>query len=75
MPHLVPVPSKRLIKLLEREGFRCIRTKGSHHYFLHETDGRTTVVPVHGGRDIGVGLLRPILNDLGWWVKEFARKI
>lgn len=75
MPHLSPVSTKHLIKLLKREGFKCIRIKGSHHYFINEIDGRTTVVPVHGNRDIGVVLLSSILDDLDWSVKEFAKKM
>ena len=75
MPHLSPVSPKRMIRLLKKEGFRCIRIKGSHHYFVHESDGRTTVIPVHGNRDIGIVLLSQILADLDWSVKEFAKKM
>ncbi len=75
MPHLSPIAPKRLMKLLEREGFVCIRIKGSHHFFIHEVDKRTTNVPVHGGRDIGVGLLRQILKDLNWSADEFHKRL
>lgn len=51
------VRGKKLIQALVRAGFTEIRVKGSHH-FLRHTDGRTTVVPVHTGETIGVGLLR-----------------
>ncbi len=74
MPHLSPISSRRLIQLLEREGFAWVKTKGSHRYFLH-TDGRTTSVPVHGGQEIGIGLLRPILRDVHWSVEEFQKKL
>jgi predicted RNA binding protein YcfA (HicA-like mRNA interferase family) len=51
-----------LIAALEREGFRVLRVKGSHHFLRHE-DGRSTVVPVHSGETIGPGLLHRILRD------------
>jgi predicted RNA binding protein YcfA (HicA-like mRNA interferase family) len=51
-----------LIKALGRLGFAVIRIKGSHH-FLRHSDGRCTVVPVHRGETVGVGLLGQILRD------------
>jgi predicted RNA binding protein YcfA (HicA-like mRNA interferase family) len=36
--------------------------KGSHH-FLRHPDGRCTVVPVHAGEVLGIGLLTKILKD------------
>ena len=56
------VRGKELIQALFRAGFVEIRVKGSHH-FLRHADGRTTVVPVHSGETIGVGLLGQILRD------------
>ena len=75
MSHLSPISPKRLIKLLEQEGFECIRIKGSHHFFLNEVNGKTTSVPLHGNQDIGVGLLRQILKDLNWSLDEFQKKL
>jgi predicted RNA binding protein YcfA (HicA-like mRNA interferase family) len=39
-----------------------VRIRGSHHSLRHP-DGRYTVVPVHAGETIGVGLLHKILKD------------
>jgi len=75
MPHLAPVSTKKLLRLLKQEGFVCIRSKGSHNYFYNENDGRTTVIPIHANRDIGVGLLKSILKDLNWSVEEFNKKL
>jgi predicted RNA binding protein YcfA (HicA-like mRNA interferase family) len=47
---------------LQRAGFEVIRVRGSHHFLRHQ-DGRTTVVPVHSGEDIGPGLMNKILAD------------
>jgi predicted RNA binding protein YcfA (HicA-like mRNA interferase family) len=56
------VRGKELIQALVRAGFVEIRVKGSHHLLRH-ADGRATVVPVHAGETIGVGLLGQILRD------------
>lgn len=60
MPTLRP---RKLIKILQGLGFEKVRQEGSHIFFKH-TDGRTTVVPFHAGKDIGRGLLREILNEI-----------
>lgn len=57
------VRARDLARVLEALGFVRVRQKGSHAFFLH-ADGRATVVPLHGGEDIGRGLLRRILRDI-----------
>jgi predicted RNA binding protein YcfA (HicA-like mRNA interferase family) len=42
--------------------FEILRIKGSH-YFLHHSDGRSTLVPVHSGETIGPGLFAKIIRD------------
>lgn len=64
--------ARKLIKIIIRLGFTKIRQEGSHIFFKH-SDGRTTVVPVHAGKDIGKGLLRSILNDIRLTPKELQK--
>lgn len=56
------LPAMELIAVLKKLGFEEIRQRGSHVYLRHQ-DGRSTVVPVHPGSDIGRGLLRKILRE------------
>lgn len=56
------ISGTRFIKALRKSGFEVLRIKGSHH-FLRHPDGRTTVVPVHRGENIGPGLLVKIMKD------------
>jgi predicted RNA binding protein YcfA (HicA-like mRNA interferase family) len=65
------VRGKDLITALTRVGFEVVRTKGSHRFLKHP-DGRATVVPVHSGETIGVGLLRKILRDAELTVEELT---
>ena len=63
MTKLVPISGKKLCKILEKLGFEKIYGKGSHVRFKH-SDGRRTVVPVHGNEDSGIGLLNEILKQI-----------
>lgn len=70
-----PVPSlrgERIVRALERAGFKVARVTGSHHIMWHP-DGRGTTVPVHQGRDVAKGTLRGILSDIGMTVEELQR--
>lgn len=63
MKKLITISGREFCKLLERIGFEKIYGKGSHVRFKH-SDGRITVVPVHGNEDLGRGLLREILKQI-----------
>jgi len=58
---------KQLSKILKENGWILDRIKGSHHIFIKEGN-RAVPVPIHGGRDIPVGLARTILKQAG--IKE-----
>lgn len=63
-PKLPVVTAKDLTKAIRKCGFSFYRQKGSHQIWKH-ADGRWTTVPLHPGENIGRGLLRKILRDLG----------
>lgn len=62
---------RKVIKVLDKLGFKLQRTHGSHLIFRHQ-DGRMTVVPRHGNEEIGRGLLRKIAIDLQISTDDFA---
>ncbi len=70
MSNLPSVDGRKFIKALRKTGFEVIRIKGSHH-FLRHSDGRATVIPVHGKENIGIGLLYKILKDCELTTNEF----
>jgi len=57
--------AKRLIKLLEDNGFTFKRTSGSHQIFYNFKSNKTVVVPVHGNKDIPKGTFFAILKQAG----------
>lgn len=71
MSRLTIISSKEMVKLLARLGFKEIRQRGSHKYFIHD-DGRATVIPCHG-EDLGRGLIRKILNDINISVDSYEK--
>jgi predicted RNA binding protein YcfA (HicA-like mRNA interferase family) len=71
MPPLPSVAGARIVRALERQGFKVARVSGSHHIMRHP-DGRGTTVPVHGNRDVAKGTLRGILSDVGLTIGQLA---
>jgi predicted RNA binding protein YcfA (HicA-like mRNA interferase family) len=72
MPAVPSARGERLVRALERAGFKVARVAGSHHVMRHP-DGRGTTVPVHPGRDVARGTLRNILADAGLTVEDLQR--
>jgi predicted RNA binding protein YcfA (HicA-like mRNA interferase family) len=66
------LPGERIVRALQRAGFKVARVRGSHHIMRH-ADGRGTTVPVHQGRDVARGTLRGILSDIGMTAEELQR--
>lgn len=72
MSKLNPIKPDKLIKTLEKLGFRKIRQSGSHVVLRH-TDGRWTTVPLHKGKDVAKGTFAKILKDVGLSYEEFIK--
>jgi predicted RNA binding protein YcfA (HicA-like mRNA interferase family) len=53
-----------LIRLLQSDGWRLQRTRGSHHQYAHPTKPSTVTVP-HPKKDLGKGLVQAILKQAG----------
>src|SRR5205807_9569579 len=72
MTRLPGLGGKEFIRILEKIGFRVVRTRGSH-LFLRHVDGRVTTVPVHAGEVLGPGLLRSILRAVELTVDDLLK--
>ena len=59
----VPISGKKVIKLLKKRGWAVESQRGSH---VKLTKGKVTViVPAHGSKDLGLGLVRKIEKQSG----------
>lgn len=66
------VPYRRLKNVVEAVGFALVRHEGSHN-IIQKPDGQIVVVPDHGAREIGRGLLGKILRQAGLAVDDYHR--
>jgi len=60
----VSVTAKEVIAGLKADGWRLVRTKGSHQHFSHPTKPGIVTVPMHSG-DIPLGTLKSIEKQAG----------
>lgn len=63
MTCLPTLNAKTLERISFNLGFERVRQKGSHVFYRY-TDGRTTTMPHHAGRDLARPLLREILKEI-----------
>ena len=60
----MPMKSKEMVKLLENNGFRFIRQKGSHAIYHNSATRKTVIVPMHN-TDLKKGIEQNILKQAG----------
>ncbi len=55
--------AKEIIKILKENGFFEVRQKGSH--IVMRKNEKTTVVPMHGKKDVKIGTVKSIEKSTG----------
>ena len=50
-------------RLIERNGWTYLRKAGSH--VIYKKGSRTYPVPYHGSKEMGIGIVKKISNDMG----------
>ena len=53
------VNGKEVIAILRKHGWKHTSTRGSH-YKMEKAGYRSVPVPIHGSKDLGIGLLKAI---------------
>ena len=64
MPKPPIISAKEVLRLLLKYGCELVSVKGSHFKIHNPTTNRTSVIPVHGNRDISKPFLNAILSQL-----------
>jgi len=54
-----------VIKMIEADGWRLKRTRGSHRHFEHRVKKGLVTIAGHSGEDMPRGTLRGILEQAG----------
>jgi len=62
------VSGRELSRILEKDGWKLARIRGSHHIYIKEGRIERISVPIHGNRPLKTGLLRHFLKVAG--IKE-----
>ena len=67
-----PLTAKRLIQIIEQEGFHLSRQKGSHRIYRHSQKGVMVAVPMHGGNKVLlIGTFLAIVKQSGIGLQRF----
>lgn len=61
MPKFPVFTSKKIAKILEKNGFVFVRQKGSHQIFVNSETKRMVTVPFHK-KDLPIGTAKSILK-------------
>lgn len=63
---MAPLPranAKRHIKAFKRDGWRLVRTTGSHYILAKDGVDYHLSIPYHAGKIIKIGLLKGLIRD------------
>lgn len=61
----MPLRIRELIRLLERDGWRLARTRGSHRQYKHPEKPGTVTIAGHEGDELAPGTLNSVLKQAG----------
>jgi predicted RNA binding protein YcfA (HicA-like mRNA interferase family) len=71
MPRLSPLKSADVIRKLRRLGYDGPIPGGRHMRMVNMKTGKIIPVPVHGSKDVSVGLIRAIIKETGITPEEW----
>lgn len=60
-----PMKVRDLVKLVEADGWRLVRTKGSHRQFRHPSKRGTVTIAGNPGIDVPIGTMNSVLKQAG----------
>ena len=61
----MPMKVREVVQLLERNGWKEMRSKGSHRHFKHPSRASLVTVPGNDGKELATGTLNAILKKAG----------
>jgi predicted RNA binding protein YcfA (HicA-like mRNA interferase family) len=57
--------SRKLMRMLEKDGWALDRVKGDHHIFKHPKAPKVIAL-MHPRKDLSIGVVRSIYKIAGW---------
>ena len=71
VPKIPIISAKDFLRGLLLSGCVIVSVSGSHHKVRNPVNGKTSVVPIHGGKDLKKGLFPQILKQLDIDINAF----
>jgi predicted RNA binding protein YcfA (HicA-like mRNA interferase family) len=59
------ISGKAFAKILERHGWNLVRIQGSHHIYCKPDLPHRISIPIHGNKDLKIGLLKHFMKQAG----------
>ena len=59
------VKVRDLMRIVEADGWKHVRTTGSHRHYKHDNKPNVVTIPGHPGDDVPTGTLKSILKAAG----------
>lgn len=72
MPKFPVLTSKKLLGILQKEGFKIDHITGSHYILYHQLSGKRATIPYHS-KDLPQGTLCSILRSAGISKKDLKK--
>jgi len=72
MQRLTPLKPDKVIKKLRRIGFNGPFPGGKHIRMVSSKTGKVIPIPAHKGKEVSIGLIREIINEIGISKKEWT---
>ena len=72
MPRYPVVRVEEVIRALERDGWREVRSRGAHRQFKHPEKSGLVTISMHPGRDVHPQTLKFILRQANLALDEFV---
>jgi len=73
MAKLKPLKAEAVITKLKKLGFSGTFPGGKHVRMVHKEKKLIIPIPVHKGKDISIGLIREIINEIGISREEWIK--
>ncbi len=72
-PKLPRVTTEDFIRAIQKDGWHCVRQRGSHRFFVHDVQPGIVVVSGHAGKTLKLGLLAEMVKDSGLTPDELEK--
>ena len=72
MAKLPRLSGKEVVEVFKRDGWVVDRIEGSHHILVKPGHDATLSIPVHGKKEVKLGLLKRLIKDARLTNKRFT---